>query len=94
MGYVIKKKNPYDIQGSDGTVYLIPAREQLSVDDIALVAEYDKETDLGKKVEICKEFILNYAPGLKDDPEIGDNEFSLIFADYLATVAKGSKAGE
>ena len=95
MGYVVKKKKPYDITGSDGTVYLIPARENLSMDDIGLVAEYDAETDISKKVGICKKFILRHAPGLKDDPEIGDNEYSMIFADYLKTVSEADgKMGE
>ena len=94
MGYIVKKKKPYDITGSDGTVYYIPPRERLSVDDIALVAKYDKEEDVSQKVAICKEFILQYAPGLKNDPEIGDNEYALIFANYLNTFLTDDKTGE
>ena len=93
MGYVIKKKKSYDITGSDGKVYLIPAKERLTVEDISLVAQYDGEEDLGRKVSLCKEFILRYAPELEHDSEIGDNEFSMIFADYLNTML-GGEAGE
>lgn len=91
MGYVIKKKKPYDVTGSNGAIYYIPPREQLTFDDIALVSKYDSEPDLGEKIKICKEFILRHAPDLEKDPEIGDNEYSMIFADYLATVSKGDK---
>lgn len=95
MGYVVKKKENYTVKGSDGTIYMIPPREKLTVDDISLVAKYDKETDIGKKVGLCKRFILGHCPGLDKDPEIGDNEFSMIFANYLATVsAEDSKTGE
>jgi len=95
MGYVVKKKKSYTVEGSDGTMYMIPPREKLSVDDISLIAKYDKEEDLGKKVGLCKKFILSHCSGLEKDPEIGDNEFSLIFADYLAEVSAGdNKTGE
>lgn len=94
-GYVIKKKKPYPITGSDGTNYLLPPKERLTADDISMVGQYDKEEDIGEKIKICKELILRYAPGLEHDPEVGDNEFSMIFADYLNTVGDhGKKTGE
>lgn len=93
-GYVIRKKNSYKITGSDGKEHTLPARELLTIDDISLIAKYDEEKDLGAKVGICKEFILNHAPELEKDPEIGDNEYSMIFADYISTAEAEGRKGE
>lgn len=90
MGYTIKKREPYTITGAEGT-YSIPAITELSVDDVELLTEYSESQDAKRKVEICKEFLLRYAPDLEKE-DIGDMQYFMIFNDY--NTSQGKDLGE
>ena len=83
-GYVIKKREPYKITGADGDVYEIPAASKLSVEDIDLLIRFNETSDVKTKLELCREFLLKYAPGLEKE-NLGDTEYFMIFTDYNTT---------
>ena len=94
-GYTIKKHDSYPIKGSDGRIYLLPPFSRLSVEDATLLNDFNNAVnDIKKRLTICKKFILAYAPELKNDPEIGDYEYFLIFNDYNQEAAKDYNLGE
>ena len=90
MGYIIKKRESYKITGAKGE-YTIPAITDLSIDDVELLTEYSESQDAKRKVEICKEFLLKYAPDLEKE-EIGDMQYFMIFNDY--NTSQGQDLGE
>ena len=80
MAYTIKKTEPYVIHGEKGD-YLIPALKTLSIDKVSDIMSLTTDTPVEKRVEAVKAFLLRMAPELEAE-EIGDVEFSMIFADY------------
>ena len=90
-GYTLQNHEAYTITGKTGETYEIPAIPNLSVYEIGYLVKFNETADPIEKTNICKEFFLSIAPGLKDE-EIGDMEFFMIFEDYNRTYK--NKTGE
>lgn len=81
MGYKIQEHKPYIITGKTGVEYPIPAPACLDLDDATSMLEFNECQDARRKGEICKAFLLKYAPDLINE-QLADVEYFLIFQDY------------
>ena len=90
--YEVKKHKSYKIKGSDGTNYELPCIQRIDAEDVELMAKFNTETNVQERMKLCKEFVLKYAKGLENDPEIGEYEYFMIFEDYNQEYS--SQAGE
>lgn len=92
--YIVRKQRGFTfaLEGSPDKVYTLPALSQLSFAEAEMMRKIDQADDLEKRGKLIKDFVLTYAPDLKD-AEIGDMEFFSIFNSYGLSEGK-AKLGE
>lgn len=86
--YKIKKAEPFVIEGENGK-YMIPAWNNLSVEEGGELLSLKPDTPAAERIKILKSFILKMCPGIEKE-NLNDFGYSQIFAAY----EKEQKLGE
>ena len=93
--YVLKRNTtpPFSfcLEGKEETLYTLPSIKRLGFEDVDTINAITKETSLKKQGQMCKSFLLKYAPGLKET-DISDMEYIDIFNAYSESQAADKKA--
>ena len=91
--YILKKREDFTfaLESNPKKIYTIPALKSMSFEDAEEMVKIDEESDIAKKGEKIKTFILKYAPELAEDG-IGEMEYFDIFNAY--GLNQGAAMGE
>lgn len=92
-GYILQEHEPYIITGKTGKTYEIPAIQNLSVNEIGYLVQFNESKDAVEKTNICKQFFMSVAPDLAAE-DVKDMEYFLIFEDYNRSARLTPKMGE
>ena len=81
--FVLKKRKDFTfaLEENPETAYTIPALRSLSLEDAELMTKINDEKSVAKKGKMIREFIVRYAPELKE-MEIGGMGWFDIFNAY------------
>jgi len=96
--FTLRKRQAFmfALEDEPETTYSIPSLKSLSFEDAKAMTKIDDEEDIVKKGKLIRDFILKYAPGLKDK-ELCDMEYFEIFNAYGLNEGQGlgeSKASQ
>ena len=82
--FAVKKRKGFEFTIEDDPhTYVIPAMSGLSFEDVSLLSKADKETDIVKRGKVVREFILKFAPDLRDLSDMVFFEIYSAYADFL-----------
>lgn len=82
--FTLKKKVDFEfaLEEEPKKVYRIPNVSKLSFAEAQLMASFGDQDTIVKQGTMVKDFILKYAPELKDK-DLGDMEYYAIFGAYI-----------
>lgn len=81
--FTLKRRKDFcfSLEEEPNKVYVLPALKSLSFEDAQAMTKIDEESDIVKKGNLVRDFILKYAPEL-EDKNLGGMEFFEIFNAY------------
>lgn len=92
--FIVRKRRDFvfAVEDAPDKTFALPAMSSLGFDDIKLITKINEEEDIAKRGGIIQDFVLKYAPGLKD-LNLSGMEYFEIYNAYGLAMGK-NKLGE
>lgn len=92
--FIVRKRNDFvfAIEDAPEQTFTLPALSRLDFEDAKTLSQINEESDVVKRGKLVQNFVLKFAPGLKD-LGVGGLEFFEIFNAYSLSMGR-SQLGE
>lgn len=92
--FIVRRRRDFvfAVEDAPEKTFTLPGPSSLSFEDAAITEPLNRETDIAKRGEIIKRFVLKFAPGL-EALDIGDLDYVEIYNAYILAVGR-EKLGE
>lgn len=88
--FIVRKRNDFvfAIEDAPEQTFTLPALSRLDFEDAKVLAQINDEGDIVKRGRLVENFVLKFAPGLKD-LGVSGLEFFEIFNAYSLAMGRG-----
>ena len=87
--FIVRKRRDFvfALEDAPEQTFTLPALSSLGFEDAKLIVQVNEEKDIVRRGEIIRDFVLKYAPGLKD-LQLGGMEYFEIYNAYRLAMGR------